>query len=101
MLGQPMSMLIRRSSACACTDGLPRVRPRPISSSRSRTCSAEGGRRQVREYFRPGPGILPLADRATLANMAPEYGATARIFPVTAQASSTCASRTAPRNWSR
>ncbi len=34
------------------------------------------------EYFGPGIATLPLADRATLANMAPEYGATCGIFPV-------------------
>ncbi len=34
------------------------------------------------EYFGPGLHNLPLADRATIANMAPEYGATCGIFPV-------------------
>ncbi|GAC1436215.1 MAG: aconitate hydratase AcnA [Chloroflexota bacterium] len=34
------------------------------------------------EYFGAGLGQLSLADRATLANMAPEYGATAGLFPV-------------------
>jgi len=34
------------------------------------------------EYFGPGLGELPLADRATIANMSPEYGATCGIFPV-------------------
>jgi len=34
------------------------------------------------EYFGPGLAALPLADRATIANMAPEYGATCGIFPV-------------------
>ena len=34
------------------------------------------------EFFGPGVGDLPLADRATLANMAPEYGATCGFFPV-------------------
>ncbi len=34
------------------------------------------------EFYGPGLGNLPLADRATLANMAPEYGATCGIFPV-------------------
>src|SRR5450432_2465502 len=33
------------------------------------------------EYFGPGLQDLPLADRATIANMAPEYGATCGIFP--------------------
>ena len=34
------------------------------------------------EYFGPGLTDLPLADRATIANMSPEYGATCGIFPV-------------------
>ncbi|HEX6200608.1 MAG TPA: aconitate hydratase AcnA, partial [Thermoanaerobaculia bacterium] len=34
------------------------------------------------EFFGPGLDNLPLADRATIANMAPEYGATCGIFPV-------------------
>src|SRR5260221_98743 len=34
------------------------------------------------EFFGPGLAFLPLADRATIANMAPEYGATCGIFPV-------------------
>ncbi len=34
------------------------------------------------EFFGPGLDHLPLADRATLANMAPEYGATCGLFPV-------------------
>src|SRR6202008_1189749 len=34
------------------------------------------------EFFGPGLANLSLADRATIANMAPEYGATCGIFPV-------------------
>ncbi len=38
------------------------------------------------EFFGPGLATLPLADRATIANMAPEYGATCGLFPVDAVA---------------
>ncbi|MCY9017615.1 aconitate hydratase AcnA [Priestia megaterium] len=38
------------------------------------------------EFFGPGVAELPLADRATIANMAPEYGATCGFFPVDAEA---------------
>jgi aconitate hydratase len=38
------------------------------------------------EFFGPGVGYLPLADRATIANMAPEYGATCGFFPVDSEA---------------
>src|SRR5690606_34360088 len=34
------------------------------------------------EFFGPALPTLPLADRATIANMAPEYGATSGIFPI-------------------
>ena len=37
------------------------------------------------EFFGPGLASLPLADRATIANMAPEYGATVGFFPVDAE----------------
>ncbi|MEC1262665.1 aconitate hydratase AcnA [Bacillus swezeyi] len=38
------------------------------------------------EFFGPGVAELPLADRATIANMAPEYGATCGFFPVDGEA---------------
>ncbi|MFC4411228.1 aconitate hydratase AcnA [Chungangia koreensis] len=38
------------------------------------------------EFFGPGVTTLPLADRATIANMAPEYGATCGFFPVDSEA---------------
>ncbi|KQL32781.1 aconitate hydratase [Bacillus sp. FJAT-25509] len=38
------------------------------------------------EFFGPGLQSMPLADRATIANMAPEYGATCGFFPVDAEA---------------
>lgn len=34
------------------------------------------------EFFGPGVGQLSLADRATISNMCPEYGATTAFFPV-------------------
>ena len=37
------------------------------------------------EFFGPGLRSLALADRATIGNMAPEYGATCAIFPVDAE----------------
>src|SRR5258708_17995948 len=37
------------------------------------------------EYFGPGLASLPVADRATLGNMSPEYGATMGYFPVDEQ----------------
>src|SRR5215467_570241 len=37
------------------------------------------------EFFGPGATALPVVDRATIANMAPEYGATMGFFPVDAE----------------
>jgi len=37
------------------------------------------------EFFGPGVAELSLADRATVANMAPEYGATCGFFPIDAE----------------
>src|SRR5262249_46341442 len=37
------------------------------------------------EFYGPGLDELPLADRATIANMAPEYGATCGFFPIDAE----------------
>ena len=42
------------------------------------------------EFFGPGVAVLPLADRATIANMAPEYGATCGFFPVMMKHLTTC-----------
>ena len=52
------------------------------------------------EFFGAGLADLPLADRATIANMAPEYGATCGIFPSTPRRCATCASPAGPRSWS-
>ena len=37
------------------------------------------------EFYGPGAAALPVVDRATIANMAPEYGATMGFFPVDAE----------------
>ncbi len=39
------------------------------------------------EFFGPGAAALPVVDRATIANMAPEYGATMGFFPIDAESS--------------
>jgi aconitate hydratase len=38
------------------------------------------------EFFGPGAAALPVVDRATIANMAPEYGATMGFFPIDSRA---------------
>ena len=39
-------------------------------------------RRQVREFYGEGVAAVPLANRATIGNMSPEYGSTVAIFPI-------------------
>ncbi len=48
----------------------------------TQTLRAQGVVGKFVEFFGPGVAVLPLADRATIANMAPEYGATCGFFPV-------------------
>jgi aconitase A len=44
------------------------------------------------EFYGEGAAALTLGDRATISNMAPEYGATAAMFSIDQQTSTTCAS---------
>ena len=83
MLGQPVSMLIpdvvgfrlsgKLSDGITATDLVLRV----VEMLR-----AYGVVGKFVEFFGDGLDHLPLADRATIANMAPEYGATCGIFPI-------------------
>ncbi len=86
MLGQPVSML------------LPQVVGFRLSGSLSDGATAtdlvltvtemlrrKGVVGKFVEFYGPGLADLPVADRATIANMAPEYGATCGIFPIDAE----------------
>ena len=83
MLGQPVAMLIpdvvgmklsgKLPEGCTATDLVLTVTER---------LRAHGVVGKFVEFFGPGLAELPLADRATIANMAPEYGATCGIFPM-------------------
>ena len=83
MLGQPVSMLIPEVIGFKLTGKL------PVGSTATDlvlTCTEMLRKKKVVgkfvEYYGPGLGTLALADRATIANMAPEYGATMGFFPV-------------------
>ena len=86
MLGQPVSMLLpqvvgfrltgRLREGTTATDLVLTV------TEMLRTFGVVG---KFVEFYGPGIAELPLADRATIANMAPEYGATCGIFPVDAE----------------
>ena len=87
MLGQPVSMLIPQVVGFRLTGELPEGvdRHRPRADRHPDAARARRGR-QVRRVLRARAcPTLPLADRATIGNMAPEYGATCGIFPVDAE----------------
>ena len=86
MLGQPVSMLIPEVIGFKLTGRLPTG---ATATDLVLTCTEMLRKKKVVgkfvEYFGPGLSSLPLADRATIANMAPEYGATMGFFPVDAE----------------
>ncbi|MGA2569423.1 MAG: aconitate hydratase AcnA [Terracidiphilus sp.] len=83
MLGQPVSMLIPQVVGYKLTGKL-----REGATATDLVLTVTQALRKLGvvgkfvEFFGPGIAELPLADRATLSNMAPEYGATCGIFPV-------------------
>ena len=82
MLGQPVSMLIPEVSVSGWRGGFPKAPPPPTWCSPSPRCCRKGVVGKFVEFFGPGLSSLALADRATIGNMSPEYGATCAIFPV-------------------
>jgi aconitate hydratase A / 2-methylisocitrate dehydratase len=86
MLGQPVSMLIPEVVGFRLTGELPEG-----STATDLVLTVTQMLRQRRvvskfvEFYGPGLQDLPLADRATIGNMSPEYGATCGIFPVDAE----------------
>ena len=83
MLGQPISMLLPQVVGFKLHGKLPRRRDRDGSGADRHADAAQEGRGgQIRRILRRGPFGAQLADRATIANMAPEYGATIGFFPV-------------------
>ncbi|HEX9735184.1 MAG TPA: aconitate hydratase AcnA, partial [Thermoanaerobaculia bacterium] len=83
MLGQPISMLIPQVVGFRLTGELPEgATATDLVLRVTELLRAQGVVGKFVEFFGPGLAHLPLADRATIANMAPEYGATCGIFPV-------------------
>ncbi|MGZ3195552.1 MAG: aconitate hydratase AcnA [Croceibacterium sp.] len=83
MLGQPISMLIPEVVGFKFTGQLAEgVTATDLVLTCTQMLRAKGVVGRFVEYFGPGLGALSLADRATLANMAPEYGATCGFFGV-------------------
>ncbi|MEO1090039.1 MAG: aconitate hydratase AcnA [Pseudomonadota bacterium] len=83
MLGQPVSMLIPEVVGFKLIGKLPEgATATDLVLTVTQMLRAKGVVGKFVEFFGPGLSNLPLADRATIANMAPEYGATCGFFPV-------------------
>ena len=86
MLGQPISMLVPQVVGFKLTGKL-----REGATATDLVLTVTQALRKLGvvgkfvEYYGPGVAALPLADRATISNMSPEYGATCGIFPVDAE----------------
>ncbi len=83
MLGQPVSMLIPEVIGFKLTGNLPEgTTATDLVLTITEMLRKKGVVGKFVEFFGPGLDNLSLADRATIANMAPEYGATMGFFPV-------------------
>jgi len=83
MLGQPISMLIPKVVGFELTGKLPEgATATDLVLMVVEQLRAHGVVGKFVEFYGSGLANLPLADRATIANMAPEYGATCGIFPI-------------------
>ena len=83
MLGQPSPMLIPQVVGVRLKNPLaPGATATDLVLTVTESLRKMGVVGKFVEFFGPGLAGLPLADRTTLANMAPEYGATCGIFPV-------------------
>src|SRR5262249_20827334 len=86
MLGQPVSMLIPQVVGFRLYGQLPEgATATDLVLTVTQMLRRKGVVGKFVEFYGEGLAALPLADRATIANMAPEYGATCGIFPVDAE----------------
>lgn len=83
MLGQPVSMLIPEVVGFKLTGKLAEgITATDLVLTVTQMLRAKGVVGRFVEFYGPGLASMSLADRATIANMAPEYGATCGFFPV-------------------
>ncbi len=86
MLGQPCSMLIPQVVGFRLTGALaPGATATDLVLTVTQMLRKKGVVGKFVEFFGPGAASLNIADRATIGNMAPEYGATIGVFPVDGQ----------------
>jgi aconitate hydratase len=83
MLGQPLSMLVPQVVGFKLSGSLPEgATATDLVLTVTEILRKAGVVGKFVEYFGEGVTALPLADRATIGNMSPEYGATCGFFPV-------------------
>ena len=84
MLGQPISMLIPEVIGFRLTGKLQRRRhrDRPRAHRHRRCCARRAWSASSSSSSAPASTNMTLEDRATIGNMAPEYGATCGFFPI-------------------
>ncbi len=86
MLGQPMSMLIPQVLGVRLHGRLPEgTTATDLVLTVTEMLRARGVVGMFVEFYGAGVGALPIADRATIGNMSPEFGSTCAIFPIDAQ----------------
>ncbi len=86
MLGQPMSMLLPQVVGFRLDGTLPEgATATDLVLTVTEMLRAKGVVGRFVEFFGAGLAGLPLADRATIGNMSPEFGSTAAIFPIDAE----------------
>ncbi|USG63246.1 aconitate hydratase AcnA [Sneathiella marina] len=86
MLGQPISMLIPEVVGFKLTGKLKEgTTATDLVLTVTQMLRAQGVVGKFVEFYGPGIAELALADRATISNMAPEYGATCGFFPIDAE----------------
>lgn len=86
MLGQPVSMLIPEVIGFKLTGKMKEgTTATDLVLMVTQLLRAKGVVNKFVEFYGPGLDALSLADRATIANMAPEYGATCGFFPIDAE----------------
>lgn len=85
MLGEPIQLPIPDVIGCRLTGRLKAgVSSMDLALTVTERLRKKGVVGKVVEFFGPGMQTLPVTDRATIANMAPEYGATMGFFPINA-----------------
>jgi aconitate hydratase len=86
MLGQPTTMLLPQVVGFRLEGALPEgATATDLVLTVTEMLRAKGVVGRFVEFFGPGLAGLPLADRATIGNMSPEFGSTAAIFPIDAE----------------